>query len=55
MVPDISDRRLIVLFTEGLSEPLKGWVKAFDPFHLQEAIKKARSMEQAAPVRGIPN
>ena len=24
MVPDKSDRRLVVLFTEGLSEPLKG-------------------------------
>ena len=50
MVPDISDRRLVVLFTKGLSEPLKGWVKAFDPFNLQEAIKKARSMEQATLV-----
>ena len=43
MVLEISDRRLVVLFTEGLSEPLKGWVKAFDPFNLQEAIK-ARGM-----------
>lgn len=49
MVSDISDRRLVVLFIEGLSEPLKGWVKAFDPFNLQEAIKKARSMEHATP------
>ena len=31
MVPDISEWRLVILFTEGLIEPLKGWVKAFDP------------------------
>lgn len=49
MVPDISERRLVILFTEGLTEPLKGWVKAFDPLTLQEAMKKARSMELAAP------
>ena len=45
MVLDISDRRLVVLFIEGLFEPLKGWLKAFDPFNLEEAIKKVRSME----------
>ena len=50
MVPDISDRRLVGLFTEGLSKPLKGRVKTFDPFNLQEIIKKARSMEQEALV-----
>lgn len=50
MVPDISNRRFFFLFTEGLSKPLKGWVKSFDPFNLQEAIKKARSMEQVAPI-----
>lgn len=31
MVPDISEQRLVILFTEGLTKPLKGWVKAFDP------------------------
>ena len=49
MVPNISERRLVVLFMEGLMEPLKGWLKYFDPPSLQEAIKKARSMEFAAP------
>ena len=34
---------------EGLMEPLKGWLKAFDAPSLQEAVKKARSMEFAAP------
>lgn len=50
MVPDILDRRLVVLFAKGLSEPLKGWVKAFDPLNLQKEIKKARSMEHVAPM-----
>jgi hypothetical protein len=29
MVPDISPARLLMLFTEGLLEPLRGWVKGF--------------------------
>jgi hypothetical protein len=29
MVQDISQTRLMMLFTEGLMEPLKVWVKAF--------------------------
>ena len=31
MVLDISKWRLVILFIEGLTEPLKGWVKAFNP------------------------
>ncbi|KAH9311173.1 hypothetical protein KI387_026208, partial [Taxus chinensis] len=49
MVTGITERRLVILFSEGLTEPLKGWVKAFDPPTLQEAMKKARNMEWAAP------
>jgi hypothetical protein len=30
-VTDISEPRLIMLFTEGLTEPLRGWVKAYRP------------------------
>ena len=37
-VIDISESRLIVLFTESLTEPLKGWVKAYIPPTLQDAI-----------------
>jgi hypothetical protein len=29
MVQDVSQSRLMILFTEGLMEPLKGWVKDF--------------------------
>ena len=31
MVTNISESSLILLFTEGLVEPLKGLVKAYDP------------------------
>jgi hypothetical protein len=31
VVTDISEPRLIMLFTEGLTEPLRGWVKAYMP------------------------
>jgi hypothetical protein len=37
---DISEQRLVVLFTKGLSEPLHGWVNAFKPETLQDAIIK---------------
>jgi hypothetical protein len=30
-VTDISEQRLVMLFTKGLSEPLRGWVKSFKP------------------------
>jgi hypothetical protein len=31
MVPYVSQARLLILFSEGLMEPLRGWVKAFKP------------------------
>lgn len=30
MVPRIIERRLVVIFSEGIMEPIRGWVKAFD-------------------------
>ena len=44
LVIDILERRLVVLFMDGLSEPLRGWVKGHDPGTLQEATKKARDL-----------
>jgi hypothetical protein len=38
MVQDVSHTRLMILFTEGLMEPLKGWVKDFKPTNPQDAI-----------------
>jgi hypothetical protein len=44
MVIDISQQRLVMLFIEGLDEPLRGWVKAFRPTTLQDAIMKTQDM-----------
>jgi len=48
LVTDISERRRIVLFMDGLTKPLKGWVKVFNIATLSEAIKKARSMASSS-------
>jgi hypothetical protein len=45
MVPDVSESRLMMLFFEGLTEPLRGWVKDFKPNTLQDAIWKTRDLE----------
>ena len=43
-VSDISEHRLVMLFIEALTEPLRGWVKNFKPHTLQEAIVHTRDM-----------
>jgi hypothetical protein len=47
-VTDISEPRLIMLFTEGLTEPLRGWVKAYRPHTLQDAILRTRDLADSA-------
>ena len=54
MVQDVSQSRLMMLFTEGLMEPLKGWVKDFKPNNLHEAIWKTRDLVPAAKPKFIP-
>lgn len=44
LVIDISERHQIVLFMDGLKEPLRGWIKGFNLCTLNEAIKKVRDM-----------
>ena len=44
LVTNISERRLVVLFMDELSDPLRGWVKGHDPTTLQEATKKAHDL-----------
>ena len=36
MVTDVSESKLVMLFTEALNEPLHGWVKAYKPSTLYE-------------------
>lgn len=40
LVSDISERRLVVLFMDRLMEPLKGWVKGFNPNTLSERLRR---------------
>jgi hypothetical protein len=46
-VSNILEHRLVVLFTKALTEPLKGWVKAFKLHTLQEAIEHTRDMGES--------
>jgi len=45
MVTNISQQRLVMLFMERLVEPLRGWVKAFMPTTLHEAIMRSQDMK----------
>jgi hypothetical protein len=51
MVQDVSQARIMMLFTDGLMEPLTGWVKAFKPTNLHDAIWKTRDLGSAAKAR----
>jgi hypothetical protein len=48
-VINISNPKLIMLFTEGLTKPLRGWVKAYRPPTLQDAILHTRYLEDSVP------
>ena len=37
-ISDISEHKLVMLFTEALTEPLRGWVKAFKPHTLLPSL-----------------
>ena len=55
MVTNISEERLVMPFTEALAEPLQGWVKAFNPTTLQEAIKKTQDLGNATVKTKVPS
>jgi hypothetical protein len=42
MVTYISQQRLVILFMKGLVEPLRGWVKAFRPTTIHEALMRCQ-------------
>jgi hypothetical protein len=48
-VTDISEPRLVMLFTEGLTEPLRGWVKAYRPHSLQDVVRRTRDLADSVP------
>ena len=46
MVTNILESRLILLFTEGLTEPLKGMVKDYKPTTMKEVVSRTRLLER---------
>ena len=50
----MSESKLIMLFTEALTEPLRGWVKSYKPSTLQDAISRARDIQGLVPKNRFP-
>jgi len=48
MVPNVSESRLMMFFSEGLTKSLRGWVKDFKPTTLQDVIWRTSDLEGAA-------
>lgn len=44
LVIDISEWRFVVLFMDGILDPLQGWVEGHDSITLQETTKKAHDV-----------
>ena len=54
MVTDVSKSRLTMLFTEALTEPLRGWVKAYKPSTLQDVISRSIDLQDSVPKNKFP-
>ena len=54
MVIDISESRMILLFTQGLVETLRGLVKSYRPTTLQEAVSRTRDLQDEIPRTKYP-
>ena len=55
MVPDMSEKRIVYLFLDGLEDSVKGLFKAFSPSTLQEAIKRSLQLETCVPMKLATN
>ena len=49
MMPDLSTARRVYMFIDGLAEPLHGLVKSTRQATLQDAIERARDLQDAFP------
>ena len=54
MVSNVSMSRLVLLFTKGLTEPLRGLVKAHKPATLKEAMNLTRDLQNVLPRTKYP-
>ena len=55
MVADMSEKRVVYLFLDGLEDSVKGLVKAFSPSTLHEAIKRSLQLETCVPIKPVTN
>ena len=49
MVTVLSESKLVMLFTKALTKPLRGWVKAYKPSTLHDAIDRTRDLQDSVP------
>ena len=49
MVPDLFAARRVYMFIDGLEKPLHGLVKSTKPTTLQDAIERARDLQDSLP------
>ena len=54
MVTNISESRLIMLFTKALIEPLRGWLKSYRTTTLEDAINWTRDLQDVVPKNRFP-
>ena len=54
MVTDISESKLIMLFTKAGTESLRGWVKSYRPTTLTDTISRTRELKDAVPKNRFP-
>ena len=53
-VDDVYMEMLVLLFTEGLAEPLKGLVKSHNPTSLNDAMSLTRGLQDVLPRTRFP-
>lgn len=54
MVPDMSEQRKVMLFTEGLHDMYRGLVKVLKPNTLDDVIKIAHNLESPSSILQPP-
>ena len=54
MVSDVSMARLVLIFTEGLMDPLRGIMKSHKPSTLKDAMNLTRDLHNVLPRTKYP-
>ena len=54
-VANVSMGRLVLFFTKGLTEPLKGLVKSHKPTNLNDAMSLTRDLQNVLPRTRFPS